>query len=313
MAKYFAGNSLAAFSRTTPTIAEVTTAGRFDSAFVSSGINLPNSTDYIQTPTFSATGTIWLRADMYLASLPNAVPFLTLRNGTTAAYRLTHTAGTGIGLTYWNGSSFVSVGTAYNGWSTSTRYSITLKIVLNSSWELFFNGTSVASGSGITGAQTTITDVQIGGSNTNVISQVMIADYDLRDSHLMAAALNGNSAANTGGTGSYTDINETVLDESTSETVATSGNKMGQTHAAITVPSGLYIAGMVIGARGRATGTITDGKLGIRSGGTNFSSTGRGYTSGYEPRIYLTETDPATATTFTQSGFNAAETYIEAV
>jgi hypothetical protein len=140
----------------------------------------------------------------------------------------------------------------------------------------------------------------------------MCADYDIRDAHLMTAALNGNSASNTGGTGSYTDVNETVLDETTAEVITTSGNKMGQTHAAITVPGGLGISGLIINARGRVNGgVITDGKLGVRSSSTNYSSSGKSYNGGYEPRSHIWESNPAGGA-WNQTSFNAAETYLEA-
>ena len=88
---------------------------------------------------------------------------------------------------------------------------------------------------------------------------------------------------------------------------------MGQTKAALTLPSGFDIKGMVISARGRVSGTITDGKLGIRSGGTNYSSAALTFAAAYEPRVYISETDPATGTDFTQTGYNNAEPYFEAV
>ena len=63
MTRYFAGNSLAAFSRTAPAVVEATTAGKFDSAYVPSSIKVQNS-DYAQTPDFGpATGTVHFRFD----------------------------------------------------------------------------------------------------------------------------------------------------------------------------------------------------------------------------------------------------------
>lgn len=316
--RYFAGNSLASFSRTATAIVEVTTAGRFDSAYVSSAITFSGSPpDYLQTPTFTATGTIWTHYEFYYGSnLASTWTWFKFVNGATDVFQLVM-SGSNLQPQYWNGSAWVNTGTSISFSATSSRLVVDLKVVLNSGFELYLGGTLVASGSGWSGGGTTVTAAQIksasNGGASNAISQVMIADYDLRSSKYMAAALNGNSASNTGGTGAYTDINETVLDESTSEKVTTSTNKMGQTHAAITVPSGYIIAAMAIGARGRVTGTITDGKLGIRSGGSNYSSTGRTYNAGYEPRVYISDTDPNTATQFTQTGFNNAETYIEAV
>lgn len=316
---YFGGNSLASFFRNTTANVEVTTAGRFDSAFVASAIKVLSnspSNDYIETPAFSATGTVWMHFEAYLVGSMSGSgnAFLHILNGATNVFRLVGSSSTTLKGQYWTGGAWTDNGTTWTI-PTGTLLRLDLKVTLNSDWALYSAGTSVASGSGWSGGQTTMTSVRFVDPLAGGVffSQVLIGDFDNRDGKYEAAALNGNSASNTGGTGAYTDINETVLDDSTSEVVATSGNKMGATHAAITVPSGYLIFAMVIGARGRVSGSITDGKLGIRSGGTNYSSSGRTYNAGYEPRVFINQVDPATSTQFTQSGFNAAETYLEAV
>lgn len=317
MAKYFGGNSLAGFYRTTALIREITTAGRFDSAYVANGVDLGNgsaTTDYVETAPFNATGTVWIGWDVYQNGFSSNSIALTVMNGTTNVFRLNRDTSTTWQAQYWNGSAWTNTGAVFGVPSLVSVVRVTVKIVLNTSFEIYFGGTLQTSGSGWTGSSTTATSCRFGGGTaTHVISQVMVADYDIRDSRLMAAALNGDSASNTSGTGAFTTINETVLDESTAVNITTSTGKRGQTKAAITVPSGLFIGGMVIGARGRVNGTITNGKVGIRSGGTNYSSANLNYTAGYEPRVYISETDPNTATTFTQSGFNNAEIYEEAV
>jgi hypothetical protein len=316
--RYFGGNSLAAFHRSNASVVEVTTAGTFDSAYVASAIKILDTStngNFIRTPTFSATGTLWVVWDFTTATSNTSGDLILLSNAGTNAFRITNTGGLWT-LQFWGGASWTTVGTGYGSYGPSTRYRLALKIVMGTSMELFVGGVSVASGS-VSGGQTTVTYAQFSGTGNGAaatchVSQVMIADYDIRDSHLMASAFNGNSATNTGGTGAYTDINETVLDESTAEVVATVSNKMGQTHAAITVPSGLTIAAAVLAARGRVSGgTVTDGKLGIKSGGSS-SSTAKSYTSSYEPRVLIQTTDPATSAAFTQSGYNSAETYLEA-
>jgi len=222
-------------------------------------------------------------------------------------------------LEYWNGSAWISGMRVSTTDPSSARVRVAVKIVCNSEMRIYVGGVELAAAAitGITTGQTAVTRTQhwtVNSTSGNcAFSQIMCADYDLRDSRFMAAALTGDSASNTNGTGAVTTINETVLDESTGVSLTTTAHKRGQTHAAITVPVGYVIGAAVLNARGRAAGTITDGKLGFRSGGTNYSSSGRGYNSGYEPRGYIIENDPNTATRFTQAGFNAAETYLEAV
>lgn len=321
MTKYFAGNSLAAFKRSSAAIVESTTAGRFNSTYVSSSILISNLSAYLETPTFGpATGTIWIRADSYLpAALANTTARgIELWNGSTGVFRI-------IGVTwnntstlkcqYWNGSAWTDTGSSFTA-SASSLVTLVAKVVLGSSFEVYLAGSLVASGSGWSGGGTQVDRAILHSWTTqsaNNYAEVMIADYDIRDAHLMQKTLTGDSATNTGAaSGSYTDVNETALDDTTLINVSTSGNKAGQTKASVSVPGGYTIAAMVVSARGRVTSPITDGKLGIRSGSTNYSSSGKSYSGGFEPRQRIDETDPATSSAWTLSNFNNAEIYLEA-
>jgi hypothetical protein len=320
MAKYFATNSLAGLFRTSTGVTEITTAGRFDPAYTTLGVNINTSNDYAQASVFSSiTGTHWVRFDVYLTASPSSTGALCqLMSGATNVFRLSQTQNTGGTPTfqpqYWNGAAWTNTGASFL-LSGTALYSFAVKIILNTSFEAYVGGTLLSSGSGWAGSSSSCSNVRFysAANNTTVYSQIMWADYDLRDSKLMLTAINGNSAANTGGTGTFTDINETPINETTAEAVSVSGNKMGQTKAALTLPGGFDIKGMVIAGRGRVSGTITDGKFGIRSGGVNYSSAALTFAAAYEPRVYISETDPNTGTDFTQAGYNSAESYFEAV
>ncbi|MGX7896902.1 hypothetical protein [Tsuneonella sp. HG222] len=321
--KYFAGNSLAALTRTNVAMVETTLANRFNSSFVSSGLTTGGTTGAFATATFAATGTVWLKFDIWFDDSRCGRNFFTLYNGSTGVFRLNGPTSTG-GITnivpeYWNGTAWTATGSAFS-LAEDSLLTLAIRVDLNSGFEVFLAGTSVSTGSGWSGGQTSATHAAFQSPNSTsysyiVISQIMVADYDIRDCRFLAAALNGNSASNTGAaTGTYTDINETVLDDSTSLTVTAAGNKAGQVFADITLPPGYIIGAMVINGRGRVNGTIADGKLGVRgSSGTNSSGSGMGYNGGYEPRCRIITADPDTGTNFTQSGFNASEIYEEAV
>jgi hypothetical protein len=311
--RYFAGNSLAAFTRSNTTWLENTTAGFFDSTYVANCLSIGSGggTDYIESWQFSATGTIYVRFDVRIGGVSSSNG-PTLMNGSTGVFRIVGTS-TSCQAQYWNGSAWTNTGSTFT-MTSSTLLTVMIKVVLGSSFEVYVSGTLAASGSGWSGGQTTATSLRLytqGASGQ--YSQVMIADYDIRNSHYVTPALNGNSATNTGGTGSYTDVGETQLDESTAEVVSTIGNKLGQTKASITVPTGNYIATVCLNARGRVGGgTVTDGKLGARSGSTNSSGSGLGFNGGYEPRGRFVDTDPATGSMWDETGFNSFEPYLEA-
>lgn len=319
MARYCGVNSLAGGLRNSINVLETTTAGKFDSAYVSNGILVgASSAEFFDTHDFftTATGVVWFRFDYFggLSSSTGVGP--ALYNGATGVFRLVSTSGATSQFQYWNGSAWTATGSTFS-LTDSVLHTFVVQVDLTTgAFQAYQNNAPIASGSGWTGFGTQATKVRgqaMRGGGGTTMSQIMAADYDLRDSHLMAAALNGNSATNTAGTGVYTDVNETTLDDSTAIILAAAG-KNGQTHAAITVPVGLGIAALIVAARGKVSGgVVTDGKLGVRSGGTNYSSTGRTYSGGYEPRAAIWEADPATALAWTQTSFNAAETYLEAV
>lgn len=319
--RYFAGNSLAAFFRSAVTISESTTAGRFDSAFVSNSILIPSGNEYIQKTNTTVSGTNWFRFDVYVEAVTatSSPSLLMLLNGTTNVFRFIQTSASVLlyQSQFWNGSTWTNTGGTFS-FSGGARTTVTVKIIPNNSFEVYLNGVIVTNGSGWSGGSTSFDTIRLyNASNTlnTFYSQIMWADYDLRDSHLKTTALDGNSAANTGGaSGVFGDINETVLDEGTAVVVSTTTNKAGFSMAALTVPVGYIIAGLVVSARGRVGGSITDGKLGVRgSSGTNSSGSGLTFNGGYEPRCRILETDPDTAAKFTQAGYNAAEVYLEAV
>lgn len=320
--RYFAGNSLAAFKRSGTGVVESTGAGTFNATYVSNCISTGAAGGYIQTPNFAANpASLWIRFDHYYNGTAGgaAGTYLGLvlgpSGGNLFQIARVNNGGTTMQPQYWNGSAWVNTGAAIGVPGGLNTYVV--RIDLNSGFELFINGISQTTGTGWTGSPVTATALLLmGTSNTQLsqFSEVMVANYDLRSSHLFAKVPNGASAANTGqSAGTYADVNETVMSEANILTISASGNKAGQTKAAIAVPNGFKIAAMVVCARGLVSGAITDGKLGIRSGGANYSSTGRGFVAGYEPRIYIADNDPATGVEWTQTGFNNAEIYEEAV
>jgi hypothetical protein len=320
MTKYFAGQFAGQFNRNHIATSDVTTVGSFDSSYVSSGIGMAaGTTAYIRSTDFSATGTVWMVFEFYKGgdAESNGAQIILCRDGDTNIFRFIVVASNSqtIQPQYWNGSAWVNTGSTVN-LTRNTRHRIALRITLNTSFEMWLNGTSVSSGSGWTGGPTRMTHwygYNYSSTDAAIYSQVLIADYDIRDDRIMASAINGDSSVNTGAaSGGYADVNGTGIDDSTAISITGSGDKQGQTHAGITVPNGMEIAAMIITARGRIDGVISDGKLGVRSGGSNYSSEGMNFTTGYEVRQHIIETDPATTAKFTQSGFNAAEPFLEA-
>jgi hypothetical protein len=321
--RYFAGNTLAAFKRTSTAVVEITTAGRFDSSFVANGISVGGIGDYFETSTFidaANVTTLWTHFEIYAASFSGIHSVVEWVNSTAVPVaKLTMSSGV-LQFSYWNGSAFVTYGAA--GALTAgvlTRFDIKLTAGASGTFNLYKGGTLHITDPG-TGMNAAFNNIAVarfgsqGGSGSgHIFSQVLGANFDTRDSRYMQNLANANGA-DTDGTGTYTDINETVLDESTAIVLATVGHKKTFTKPAITLPAGYRIAAAWVNGRARVTGgTIADGQLIIRSGGTDYMSASKAYNTGYEPRGHYLLQNPNGTIDWTQTSYNNAEFGIKAV
>lgn len=315
MARFYAGNKLASFWRTNPSFAESTIAGTFDSTYVGNSIAmLGSNVDYIQSRTFKdapSTTTAYVHGEWYgqPTDTYKLLEFVNLA-GTVVAKIVCDVGAGGYQFYYWNGSAFVALG-ATCGIAVNTRQQLDMKIVAGAggSIDIWKAGTSVVSASGGNAAFDNIAAVRhyAGSSITSYWSQIISTDFDLRNFRSMAAAINGNGA-DTAGTGSFSDINETPLNEATAIVLPAVGNAKSFTKASLTIPNGFSIDSAWANGRGRVSGgVVTDGKFGFRSAGTDYVSAGLAFNGGYEPRMHYTTTDPATGAAWTQASFNAAE------
>lgn len=319
--RYFAGNTLASFLRSAPSVIESTTSGWHDASYVSNSINLIGSdtASFIGTPVLDIEeGEVWFRFDYRSTNSATILrTVLTVYNSSVGAYRVTKN-GTAWKIDFWNGASWNTGPTATGPDATTLNTICVMVDTENGIGKIFINGIELsdASRTGMSGPSS-VDSFQIHPSNSSLtncrVSQVMCANYDLRDDHYMQVLASGNGQY-TDGTGDYTSIDEVMLDDSDAITLQAVGNKKTFTKPAITVPSGLMIASAVIGIRARASGGIVnDGKALIRSGSTDETSDDLAFVEAYEPRVALFENDPATTAAWSQSGFNSMQFGVEAV
>lgn len=327
MARYLAFNSLAGARRTSSNAVEVTTGGRFDSSYVPNAISVSydGSTYFEAGAPFadgsaSISGTIWLRFDLY-QSFNSAIggysgkPILIFMNGASNAFRLATISpgGAYIRLEYWNGSTWVAWSSNFS-LPLNSLQTLGIKIIPDTSCEIYVAGSLVASG-GVVATQDAITAIQFwgaGGSNC-FYSQVMCADYNLNDANYQLRTLTGDSAVNNAGTGTYTDVNEIVLNDSNMISLPAAGDCKTFTKAALAKSTAQQISALVVNTRGRNDGTVTGGKVAIRSGGANYESADKAYPASFDPRGNIWSTDPATSAPWTEANFNSAEVGLIAV
>jgi len=314
MARYFAGNTLASFRRYTSDTVESANASSFDAAYVSNSILVPNFAS-IATPVLSAAGpTVWFRMTRWGGAIiySNLTP-IEVFNSTTSIFRIRQNSSVWF-AERWNGSAWAATGSNFTvPLGTSAKTIITVRLDLGSGFSVYSNGVLVATGSGWTGSPTTpVSALHIRACGDEYFSEVMMADYDLRDSHYMCKRPAGNGSY-ADGTGTFADVDDLPLDDINTIILPATGTRKVFTHSGITVPNGYKISAASVGVRGRVAGGLTDGKALLRSGSTDSASTVLGLSTGFEARNRLFETDPATGAAFTQAGFNALQFGLEAV
>jgi hypothetical protein len=191
-----------------------------------------------------------------------------------------------------------------------------LKIVCGASgtFDMWRGGTLIySSGATFPASVDNIASVRFGASWNApgaYYSQIMLSNFDTRDSrygYQLAAAL----GTDTDGAGAASDINEAVLDETTSVSMAASGNKRSFTHSTYTLPAGYQIGAVCLGGRARINGTgPSDGNFGLRAitpGVDYLSASNLGLNTGFEPRGRYWAQDPATASDWAIPGYNDKE------
>lgn len=316
MARYFAFNNQARGLRSSTLVTQVTTAGRFDSAWVNSATSVPTRSEYLEAAGPFDDGstsltTLWLRADLWIGGVGDTSRLITWYNGTTPAYQLEQNFSNQYRFQRWNGSSWVQIGSSFL-MNTGTLYTLTIKLVANTSCDIWL-GTSLVYSASITG-ETAVTKVQMSspnnGAGATFWSQVMGADYDIRSANYKELVLTGNGTY-TAGTGTVADVNELNLDDATGIVLSTVGQKRTLVKNAYTVPSGKAIVGVVLNIRGKASSPVADLKALLKSGASE-SSTARSFASSLQPRGTIITLDPATGAAFSQAALNAAEVGFEA-
>lgn len=322
--KLHAAQTLRGMRRNSLTVVEQTaTTAAFNSTYSPCSIKVPSG-KIIATKTFGPVTSYHFRGHCYSNGTQNnssGSPWIELRNSSNVpVFRIAYSSLGNIQAQYWNGSAWVNTGSAFlcPWWSTGMSLKkVDLSVVCGASgsWALTLNDTATASGS-IASASTDNIARAVPGAlaiNDTHWSHIMGADYDISADLLMFSELNADSTANAGqASGSYTDLKELPIDDSTKMSIA-HGNRGGVKHTGIVRPDGYKIAAWCAAARMRRHGTAADGKLGLRSNTTNSAGSANALVGGYDVVNEIRETNPdAGHSAWTQTAFNASEPYAEA-
>lgn len=326
----FAGGRLDSVSIVSGTPTEITTAGRFDSAYADAGINVPSSTSSFDVGLYSSSGpvltattivsgeTLFFHFEGYIQTQNNTAvsmltfmdssgfPWIALRTGTGSSNQaaLYYNSGTGASPVWTMlGSAFVLI-------NTLAEYDFKIVMGATHTVELYVNRVLAQSGTFTQGSFTNIAKVRMSsGSNISVYSQLFatrnIVSIGAKIKTLRASAAGTNSQW----TGAYTDVNEAINSDSTINTANAAALKQTYAMNDIVVPSGYAMRGMWQWLRAKNDGSAP---LNIKS---LFRVNGVEYTSGnlsnmgigFNPIGARYDVSPNTGINWSASEWNASE------
>lgn len=308
------------------TAVEVTTASTFRSA--NSRLSLASSTPInfwtITSDTSITDGSFKIQWWTNFIDTDDSAYFLILNNSSgTGQLRINcGSNGTVMGLQYWNGSTWVQVGSTFNpAVYSSVMTEIVIRFTTGASGtaEMFFNGVSKAAGS-IGSATTNIKSAQFFSPDVNAtwyFSEGCFEDgtQGLIGSVVETEAPTANGTDNSDGTGSYTDIDETITNDADRMTLTAAGQKRSFTSPARTSTLAEVLGVSVAARMSRGTSGPQNMKFYLLIGGTRYYSPTIALGLGYAAYQYTWAVDPSTGVQWTAADANAAtlEWGIEAV
>lgn len=325
----YAGGRLDSVEVIAGTPTESTTAALINTTYADAATRAGTNTVFFavtfRDSSFGATDVVsgeslYLHFDIYhdatASNTSNVVTIYDSSGFPWLALRTTTVSGT-MGIYYNSGTGASPTWTLVDStWSfvALSRYTYDIKLTLGSphAVEVSRNGSLLKTGTftqaSFTGARSARFSSN-NASNATSYSQIL-ATRGINTIGAFVKYLRGTGAgSNSGWTGSVTDVNEAIGSDATVNTSATAGQKQSYAMTDITVPGGYDVRSIFYWLRARNTGAAPGNiKAVCRSGATDYSSSNlTGITSSFSQIGTRYDTDPATATAWTDSGIDAVE------
>lgn len=310
-----AGTELEQFARSSNAVLERTTSGSYDTGVVRCAIGIGgggSTNDFLRLSLLSAVNEVWCHFENYINGGTvgqNGTIFFSFDNASNVPlFRLHHTANTTIQPQYWNGSSYVNVGTAWTQPNGSRgEHDIHVTGGASFSFEWYINGTLFSSGSAAVATVTNITQATWNGSTNSSetvsgvrhVSQCIVADESTVGWKYYLDPATGNGAE-TAWLGVFTDINELALNDATMITANADAQRETYTKAARTIASG-SVKAVVVSARAKRSASGPQNlRAVVRKGGTNYETANLpGLGVGFNGLLGIFENDPSTGSPWT--------------
>jgi hypothetical protein len=292
-----------------------TTATNFRAGFARCGIYPASGNVFCVSTTFGPITSCWFSCRIYSPVTHTATWNIGLGlNGTSKGLAL-GTAGIGQVALYTVSGSTVNQIAAEVGTSASigaihkvdvhlVNYGVsaTVSVYWNGALIISFSGNVAVSG--VTNLDSIMMGIQSGNGEW-IVSEIIVSDGDTRALSLFTMAPTGPGTTDQW-TGSYTDVNETTINDST--VVSTNTAAQSEQFTLTQLPAGSFATSMVKEvARAYSSGTPTSVALGINSSGVLDNGTPQVLTNAFATYERYMPVNPITGVAFTLAEINALQ------
>lgn len=329
MTVLFAGGRLDSVSVLAGTPTEVTTAGWFDTAYCDAAISMGVSA-VIEATQLDATGsatsvvsgeTAFYHYEWRCQGTGDGTMSMSLHDSSGNAWIAMRTPGTGsnpnVGVYYNSGTAAAPVWTQLGtslGTSASVKYALDIEVTLGAphTVKVYLNGSMLVNATFTQSLLTNIRSMRLRGPSTATwgFSQILITKNRPTIGAKVASLRPTGAGGNSGWSGAFTNVNEAINSDTTSDLTTTAGVKQTYAMGDVTVPANYAIASVFHWMRAKNDGVSPlNIKSVVRQGTTDYdyATNAPGMSAGYGAVPARYDVDPGTGVTWTQSGLNASE------
>lgn len=307
--------------------AHETTSGRFESNLSRGAMIVTQGASEILLRFGTTLSDFWLHYRLYQESAPTAAEnYFYIRNaaGTEDEYRILINTDSTWTIQRFKSSTYTTLGTTSAAVLIDAAADIDIHVVRNLTtgvFQIFKNGVSVFNFAGDTDTTSppgmVYFEGMIGSTREMNISQLIVADESTIGWKLATLSPTGNGA-NTAWTNDYLNVDEFVYDNTDFIETNTVGNTETYTNSGINASYSTYnVKAMAVAGRmsNDSGSSVADVQFVVRTGGTNYTSPNASLVKdGTEYSLqYIWNTNPNTASSWTQAQVNGAEIGVRSV
>lgn len=314
MIDYFAANDIAAFNVVSGAPQEATSG--IDTTYTPRGLQ-PNSgvlqTPPLMTPTTGVTATLtslWFHCDLSTGNNPGLNSTVEFVNSSgVSVVRFVSTTNTTFRMDYWNGAAFVAGATTFSPGSVLGRLDINIICGVSGSINWYWNGTLVATTTGLNAAVDNVQSVKILG--VYILSQILVSDTNTIGAKVASLKPTGAGANTAWSPNTFSNIEKQSFNDATFIADSTLGDKVSYAAADATMPAGMFISSLWFAARARVNSVSPANiKPLLRIGGTDYAGSynlGGLNSVSFAAAVAAYVNDPSTGVAWTLTNANAAE------